>query len=435
MFACFTYTTIQFYSRDLETPRYPEHKKTSHHRIDTSLAKYQACQIDDSVELPDLRTVERWKSKKTLPLESMSIVTQLSLERMNMLKMQCSSWTDRIAGVVYVPYVKGFGVASSEVRAVNGSSLTDIVAFLDTFHETIENDKSACALDMELVIETFDSWKDENLGLYPFNAVRNRALMMATTKAIILLDVDFLPSRSFSQMYQSKPDVFNALMKKLNQQKTAIILPAFETKRSGADGRMLAKRIARGGKDSVIEAFKNEAIRGFQLDKYPAGHSPTQFDSWVEATKPYLVEYQKGFEPYIMIHRQYVPWYDERFRGYGRDKIVHLTHIADQLKIKLEVHDAGFVIHSPHMKASTFKNTKNSGQWDALLDLYVKARRDVSIGEFVPVTSFAESCTFHVSSTTVSKARKNKLKKIRKAKKKDRKSLRVEMKTLTSLSI
>lgn len=36
----------------------------------------------------------------------------------------------------------------------------------------------------------------------------------------------------------------------------------------------------------------------------------------------------QGYEPYILVLREHVPWYDERFRGYGRDKIVHLMHLA-----------------------------------------------------------------------------------------------------------
>lgn len=71
----------------------------------------------------------------------------------------------------------------------------------------------------------------------------------------------------------------------------------------------------------------------------------------------------QGYEPYILIARRYVPWYDERFRGYGRDKIVHLTHIA-ALGVRFAVHPSAYVVHVPHKKAPTYKATKQSGQWD-----------------------------------------------------------------------
>ena len=330
-----------------------------------------------------------------------------------MLRGQCRTWGDRIAATVYVPYIKGFGAASLETKAVNGSSIEDIVAFLDEFHEKLEVEAGACALDLELVMEKFASWEDDNVTLYPFNALRNRALMLAKTEAIVLLDVDFLPSQSLPQTYQNRPGLYADLLQTLVKEKTAYVLPAFQTEKQGADGRVIAKNVAKRGKLAAVNAWNNGNIAGFQVSQYPAGHSPTDFEKWISTDEAYNIEYLKGFEPYIMISRRYVPWYDERFRGYGRDKIVHLTHLAEQLKIKMRVHSSGFVIHSPHEKSSTFKTTKETGQWDALLDLYVKVRRDISIREFIPVTSFAKHCLHHVTSGTIASIRKKKLKSLR----------------------
>lgn len=40
---------------------------------------------------------------------------------------------------------------------------------------------------------------------------------------------------------------------------------------------------------------------------------------------------EQGYEPYLVALRQNIPWYDERFRGYGRDKITHLLHVSSTL--------------------------------------------------------------------------------------------------------
>lgn len=330
-----------------------------------------------------------------------------------MLRGQCRTWGDRIAATVYVPYITNFGAASLETKAVNGSSIEDIVAFLDDFHGKLEVETGACALDLELVMEKFTTWDDDNVTLYPFNALRNRALMLAKTEAIVLLDVDFLPSQSLPQTYQNRPGSYADLLQVLVEEKTAYVLPAFETKQQGADGRVVAKNVAKRGKLAAVNAWNHGNIAGFQVSQYPAGHSPTDFGKWISTIEAYNIEYLKGFEPYIMISRRYVPWYDERFRGYGRDKIVHLTHLAEQLEIKMRVHRSGFVIHSPHAKSSTFKTTKETGQWDALLDLYVRVRQDISIREFVPVTSFAKHCLHHVTSGKIASIRKKKLKSLR----------------------
>lgn len=48
-----------------------------------------------------------------------------------------------------------------------------------------------------------------------------------------------------------------------------------------------------------------------------AGHKPTDYKQWFHATEPYPIQYQTGYEPYLLIDRRLMPLYDERFRGYG----------------------------------------------------------------------------------------------------------------------
>lgn len=31
--------------------------------------------------------------------------------------------------------------------------------------------------------------------------------------------------------------------------------------------------------------------------------------------------YEEGFEPYVIVSRKFVPWYDERFVGYRKNKV------------------------------------------------------------------------------------------------------------------
>lgn len=410
MVACFAYTTVKFYAHDMHLSAEAGETAGEYRRSTTTPSDskiYQACQSDPSLHLPLLKNVHTWKGRD-LAHSSVSIVTQLSLERLSMLRSQCRVWTDKITAAVYIPYMKGFGVISDEVRALNGSTLQDIVIFVDDFYHKLERD-APCSLDLELVLEKFTDWNDPSIGLYPFNAVRNRALKLVETESVMLLDADFMPSKTLSLSYQKKPSVLKHMIDTLDK-KVAFVLPAFETSNRGLDGKNIAKKISLNGKEELLTAWSAGQVEGFQVEQYPAGHGPTQFDRWLNASSPYSIKYRKGFEPYILVHRKYVPWYDERFRGYGRDKIVHLTHIADQLGIKLQVHNYAFVVHSPHDKSSTFKKTKESGQWENLLDLYIKVRRDISLQEFVPITSFADTCPKVVLAHDVALARKKKLK-------------------------
>lgn len=403
--ACISYTTVRFHLRDV-TETVDALESSPEQKLKEAKL-YQSCQLDRHSDLPKLQKIHTWKSSRKVSDRSISIVTQLSLERLSMLRSQCRIWTDKITAVLYIPYMKGFGVISEDVHAVNGSSMQDVGVFVESFYEKLAKE-GQCALDLQIVLEKFDSWDDPKIGLYPFNAVRNRALMMVDTDVVILLDVDFLPSQDLSLMYKQMDD-YTGLLDILDE-KTAFVLPAFQTSNNGLDGINIAKRSAAHGKEEIVDAWQAGTVQGFQLDQYAAGHGPTQYEKWLTAQEPYSIKYEKGFEPYIMIARKYVPWYDERFRGYSRNKIVHLTHLAEQLGIKMQVHDQGFVIHTPHSKASTFSRTKESGQWDNLLDLYIKVRRDISVGEFVPVTSFAQHCPKTVKAENLTKVIRKKLK-------------------------
>lgn len=154
-----------------------------------------------------------------------------------------------------------------------------------------------CILDLELMVESFQN--ETQTGLYPFNAIRNRALMLAQTEVrvaggpvagpggralrgrssptaplqspltpavprtrlamrgthpsphadvqmVLLLDVDFVPSLSFQEELGSKGGYTR--LKRLLAQRRVLILPAFETKTGNiTTGEELAVSLARGG--------------------------------------------------------------------------------------------------------------------------------------------------------------------------------------------
>ena len=350
---------------------------------------FQRCQHDPKAKLPDLKKVYSWRARGRRAHDGISVLTQLSVERLSMLRAQCRVWPAELNAVVYVPLMKDFGAISADVPALNGTSLTDIAHLVDQFYQDLQSDPSGhCRLNMELVVEEFDDWEDPTWSLYPTNSLRNRALTMAKSEAVLSLDVDFLPSQEIVSMFNGR--AYEDLMRVLDQ-KTAYVLPAFETSNSGTQGVLLANKVATEGKEAMLSAFSGGDAVGFQVEQYYAGHGPDDFPRWASAGEPYPIEYAKGYEPYVLMARRFVPWYDERMRGYSRNKIVQVNLLAEQLGVKLLGHHRAFVVHSPHPKASNFKATKTSGQWETLLDLYIHIRRDISLGEFVPVVGFAEN--------------------------------------------
>ena len=208
--------------------------------------------------------------------------------------------------------------------------------------------------------------------LYPANAARNRALLRAETEAVLLLDVDFCPSKELASIVES-PEGYAGMMAMLEARK-AVVLPAFEPIDEEAEGKRLALAAVGSGKDFVSQEYRwggqgrgaalgeaataNQAVWlctvspgrcgagavpvlgpqlvvrdehhvlrllvscrqkrviGFHTLHYQQGHSATDFERWMNSSQAYAINWIVGFEPYILMARKSVPFYDERFRGY-----------------------------------------------------------------------------------------------------------------------
>ena len=107
------------------------------------------------------------------------------------------------------------------------------------------------------------------------------------------------------------------------------------------------------------------AASPFHLAHFAAGHAPTNFGRWLGASAPYAVDYADHFEPYIVASRSWLPRYDERFRGYGMNKVSHLYAVAAAT--------ARFVVAPRHFVAA-HEHAKSSS-WQAFQAYTLSARR------------------------------------------------------------
>jgi hypothetical protein len=341
-------------------------------------------------DVPSLKRIMMLKSEKDSSVSSgapVSIVTQLSLERTMMLEQQCSYWPYKIAAVVYIPLVRG-KIFTPQSQEWHNSPLDKAVEELEAFHARMSTLDSGCLLDMEVVVE--ECCTKELASMYPTNAVRNRALLLATTPAVLLLDADFIVDLSLVNTLKSRSKTKQLL--EIMENKTAIVLPAFEAWDQGNWGRTVALDAVRKGKSYIAAKFMYNVVIGFHMSHYPQGHEKTNFWRWVNTTEAYQVEYQLGFEPYIMMLKRYVPYYDERFRGYYWNKVQHLMHLSLQHQISFLVHPETFVVHIPHRKPKTKWRTKRSGQKEKNHGMFLEALQDMKRRKFVPVTSFPHLC-------------------------------------------
>ena len=83
-----------------------------------------------------------------------------------------------------------------------------------------------CALRIELVGQYINPRDPQQ---YPINSLRNRALSLATTDLVLMLDVDFVasPMLGLPEPGYRDPAVYNQMVE-MTGRKKALVLPAFE---------------------------------------------------------------------------------------------------------------------------------------------------------------------------------------------------------------
>ncbi|KAK4519358.1 putative PHD type zinc finger protein with BAH domain-containing protein [Mucor velutinosus] len=187
-------------------------------------------------------------------------------------------------------------------------------------------------VDVHLIIDKFDR---------QFNMWRNTAKLYARTDYIMMLDIDFYLCTDFRR------DILEntAIMNKLRQGNTALVIPAFEyiVQSDGFNYENFPKT----KDDLLMEVFEEEKLDMFHRS-WEKGHSATNYFKWYTATEPYLVEdYNFSYEPYVIFKRQGSPWCDERFIGYGANKAACLYEIYIS-GIDYYVLPNDFIIHQSH---------------------------------------------------------------------------------------
>lgn len=347
------------------------------------------CFYDEDV--PRLVSVQTWKSKKTRPRESITLMTQLSDDRLKMLENQCYSWNDPLVAIVYIPLYKKSPDDTTIIPTYPNTTLDDAVRGIDAFHYFMEKTAS-CVLTIELVGQFLDPLDPEE---YPINALRNRAIKLAETEVIFMLDVDFVACAGLGMEAPGyrDPTVYNQLVE-LTSQKKALVLPAFEITKRNQDlimGQNFARNMAVAGKSVMREKYLSGQVDAFNGQDAPWGHGPTNTSKWImlEAPMTYRAFYQPKYEPFLVLNKKVLPWCDERFVGYGGNKIAFINQLRGE-GFTFHVHPFGYVIHVPHVKtkaANTFVLAKRRGA--SYMDhLRALVEREIAEGHFVPHTGF-----------------------------------------------
>jgi len=313
--------------------------------------------------LPPLRTLDNIQSHAAFSLCSTSsnssstlsitLVLQTSLDRLYLVNETCSRWKDPILVVVYIE---------------QNESIPNPVPFSTLLcpHVTL--------IPFSSKNNKVNKKQEEEHAMYPINQLRNVGLDHVQTSHVLVMDIDFIPSM----------DLDAALHSVLTQEETfhdndmAWIIPAFEYPDESVT--QLRTRKKKKNPPSILPQtiqqlytcyFEEKKCRVFQQDMNWEGHSTTPSESWLQdqihsntnhsSTSfryPIPCFQSPRYEPYLVLpwcsptssssSTPSSPYYDERFHGYGKNKIQYIQHVR-YLGYRFHVVPVGgFMIHYPH---------------------------------------------------------------------------------------
>ena len=247
-----------------------------------------------------------------------TLTTQLSMDRLHMIELLSTHWDGPMSIAIYASDQE----AQLVLQYVYSSPIL----------------KSRKDIGIHIV------YKSGNF--FPVNYLRNVALENTHTPYVFLSDVDFLPMVGLDRYLCEAARV-------LSSEKRALVIPAFET--------LLYRFDFPSNKDELLEMLSEGRVYTFRHDVWPRGHAPINYDHWKTAKVPYQIKWAPDFEPYILVSSN-VTKYDERFVGFGWNKVSHSMELNAQGYEFVVLPDA-FVVHMPHGPSLDIANFRSRKQY------------------------------------------------------------------------
>ncbi|XP_046879223.1 LOW QUALITY PROTEIN: LARGE xylosyl- and glucuronyltransferase 1 [Hypomesus transpacificus] len=242
-----------------------------------------------------------------------TLVAQLSMDRLQMLEAICKHWEGPISLALYLSDAE----AQQFLRYAQGSEV--LMGRGNVGYHVVYKEGQ----------------------FYPVNLLRNVAMRHVNTPYMFLSDIDFLPMYGLYEYLRK-----SVVQLDMGNTKKALVVPAFETLRY----RLSYPK----SKAELLTQLDMGTLFTFRYHVWTKGHAPTNFAKWRTATTPYRVQWEADFEPYVMVRRD-SPEYDRRFVGFGWNKVAHIMEL-DAQEYEFVVLPNAYMIHMPH--APSFDITK-----------------------------------------------------------------------------
>ncbi len=312
---------------------------------------------------------------------SISLVLQTTFDRLKLLNLTCQRW--RASPIIISIYM-----TQNEYETQWDDTLKE-------YYTTLCNDTT-------IFLPYISTSNEERTLRYPINRLRNQALDRVITSHVLVMDIDMIPSDNLDSaildsialaIAKREDDDGDASLDPLD----AIVVPAFERKLTGGlkcdtmeDCQTLIHENEKFIPNNIEELKKNivnEECVVFQSEENWEGHHSTNTNAWIESSfdpmsknKLRVIQCFDSlrYEPYVVIPWCALksnaeklimkrpgprsPYYDERFYGYGKNKIQQIAHLRKKGYQFMVMPPTGFITHFPHPISQTKKiwNDKKS---------------------------------------------------------------------------
>lgn len=197
-----------------------------------------------------------------------------------------------------------------------------------------------------------------DLGVsYPVNLLRNVARRNALTEFVLVLDVDLLPNDGLHGQFVAFARENRLFVESHRDDKTVYVAPAFEVRDGVPSPR---------DKASLLQRVEAMDARPFYLELCWKCQKHTDYEAWQREPPGdklavlFEVLWRDPWEPFYF-GRNSAPFYDERFRQYGFNRISQVCemHVSGY---KFSVLDNAFVVHQGLKTAASFHRHKDADQ-------------------------------------------------------------------------
>lgn len=177
--------------------------------------------------------------------------------------------------------------------------------------------------DIESMLESFDgsAMNYDNSGVpYPNNLLRNVARRSSLTEFVFIVDMDLVVNQGLRSDFLAFAKEGNLFADSAKSDKIAYVVPAYEVKDELPDARIPKDKTSLQELISMLEARPFYFELCWKCQKY------TDYETWqrepqgAKLAVMFEVLWRDPWEPFY-ISRNTAPFYEERFRQYGFNRI------------------------------------------------------------------------------------------------------------------